>query len=116
MTDLSNLKVGDVVFRRASRYDDLWDRVAIIDETKTLWKTKTGEQFYKKNGFRAGDRRAYRFVSIHPITPELEAKVAEFEATKKLQALWNEILRLGRPTHITVERLQAIYDELKGEK
>lgn len=93
MTDLSNLKVGDVVFRRASHYDDLWNKVTITGETKTLWKTDTGERFYKKNGFRVGNRRA-----------------------KKHQSVWNKFSQLGRPKHITVERLQAIYDELKGEK
>lgn len=116
MTDLSNLKVGDVVIRYASFYGTRsWNKVTITGETKTLWKTDTGERFSKKNLFNMG-REFGIYASIHPITPELEAKVAEFEATKKHQSVWNKFSQLRRPARITVERLQEIYDELKGGK
>ena len=107
------MKVGDkVLFSAGSGFNHRYEIATIAAETKTQWLVR-GYRFRKSDLRCVGNRWRFR---IEELTDEARQRFDEKEYEQAHNSLWRNIQGIKRPHHLTVARLQEIYDELKGKE
>lgn len=109
------MKVGDSVIAEIYHIRTMeYRKLEIIRETPTRWVTKdpngVERQFHKKNCKGVGSD-VWSSSTIYPYE-EKEAVYKDYWNERRRRQLWNKIIKMSFPEHVSEEQLKEIFDEL----